>query len=48
MSESTTGESRHKYTRSFSQVLGQVPLGVYLTEVWMVLMIATIGGTISS
>ena len=48
MSESITGESRHKYTRSFAQALGQVPLGVYLTEVWMVVMIATIGGTISS
>ena len=48
MSESTTGESRHKYTRSFSQLLGQVPLGVYLTEAWMMVVIATIGGVISS
>ena len=48
MSESTTGESRHKYTRSFSQLLGQVPLGVYLTEAWMMVVIATSGGVISS
>ena len=48
MSESTTGESRHKYTRSFSQALGQVPLGVYFTEGWMMVLIAAIGGMISS
>ena len=43
LENTTTGESRHKHARSFAQALG-----IYLTKVWMMMTIATIGGMISS